>query len=222
MNGPDLVVATLALITVTGVAWAGGYLWGRYHALQATAPLAPGQERTHSESGAVVFVHEPDAVRGPLAGHVYRALPNPGLDRSTGVLVVFLDDAHQVLNDAQHAAYADGYADRDGEDTDDPEQADAENEPGCTALAATWCLICGRCSCDVDPAVPEDRAGTILDPDCPLHGIYCTHAGQEPLLTDNDPDDDEYLTDVEVADRYLPAGDTGDGKPADALDATPE
>lgn len=62
-------------------------------------------------------------------------------------------------------------------------------EPACTDLDATWCPTCGRCSCDVDPEAPWDRAAAGLDPDCPLHGIYTGHAGQDPVVVDPEPDE---------------------------------
>jgi hypothetical protein len=73
----------------------------------------------------------PETVDGPFTGRVYRALPDfvAQVEGHPRGLIVFLDDAERILNDAQVDAYAAGRKDQFDEDQgEDPEQADALNE----------------------------------------------------------------------------------------------
>ena len=41
----------------------------------------------------------------------------------------------------------------------------------CTGVTATWCPVCGDCSCPIG----DDSVPTFNDPDCPLHGQESLH-----------------------------------------------
>lgn len=196
----NVIVTSVALGAVAGVAWYGGYLWGRGHALQSQASAALGAVAGLAHlAPTAVLVPEPAPGDCPtaFAAHLYRVMPDPaaqavGHDRG---LVVWLDDATAALSDELTEAYAVGRADQGEADraAADPEQADATG-PDCTGLTATWCPIHGDCSC---PRREHDGGFDHLnDPDCPLHGIYSEHADQDPLVDDDpepDPDDEPDL-----------------------------
>lgn len=51
----------------------------------------------------------------------------------------------------------------------------------CTGLAASWCPVCGTCTCPRydDGGRVRDDAGTVWGASCPLHGATSTHAEGE-------------------------------------------
>lgn len=50
----------------------------------------------------------------------------------------------------------------------------------CTGFAASWCPVCGHCTCprDKDGGLPArpDGEGRAWSASCPLHGATSTHA----------------------------------------------
>jgi len=52
---------------------------------------------------------------------------------------------------------------------------------GCSGVAASWCPVCGSCTCPRrEYPDPGGRPGEVLaeNPDCPLHGSLSDHAAR--------------------------------------------
>lgn len=116
---------SLAMGVAVGAAYIAGGM--QYRALVASATSA-------LQAAALVLdadiqptaVLIPDETTGPFTGHVYRIVPvGAQVEGHPRGLVVFLDDAKQILDAAQTDAYADAFADQAAEIEDDPEQDDA-------------------------------------------------------------------------------------------------
>lgn len=48
----------------------------------------------------------------------------------------------------------------------------------CTGISASWCPVCGDCTCprDEDGGCMQDGFDVVEDSECPLHGMQSTHA----------------------------------------------
>lgn len=73
-----------------------------------------------------------------------------------------------------------------GEDVDSCSACAAPPSPAeklsCTGWAASWCPVCGDCSCERHP--DGERIEPPLET-CALHGERSTHAGSEPFDPSN-------------------------------------
>lgn len=61
----------------------------------------------------------------------------------------------------------------------------AEAVPACTGLTASWCPLCGDCTCPRDTSAER----TLTDDGCPLHAFWSDHAEDSRAEHPAQPDD---------------------------------